>query len=121
MGKFRTYKNGLYGARYNGCYILPQDKGAKNKSFTIVDSDMAVIRENVDDFDECKWIIDLTYASEKDILMIKKLYGLEIIELTQLVTELMKKGEDLNENEKLLDKRFDQVRTRKSNGLELEI
>lgn len=120
MSKFRTYKNGVYGSKYHGCYIIPDEKGNRKTTFTIKDEDLNVIREKVEDYDESKWVIDIENADMKDLVMVKKLYQLEIYELTRLLMELMEKGDDLTENEKILDKWLQQVRIRKSKGKPLD-
>ena len=49
----------------------------------------------------------------------KRLYSMEIIDLTILLSQLMEKGDELNEKEKLLDKWLEAVRDRKARDIEL--
>ena len=44
---------------------------------------------------------------------------MEIIDLTILLSQLLERGEDLNEKEQMLNKWLEMVRDRKARGIEL--
>ncbi len=89
MGRYRTYKNGIFGHRYKGFYIIRGEKG----KFAIWNEDKTVFRENILDYDDCEWIIDKETADFSTQVMIKMLYDKEIYELSALFVELMQKKE----------------------------
>lgn len=116
MARYRTYKNGIYGHRYQGYYII---KGEKN-NFTILDKDGNTFRDKLLDFDECEWEIDKATASDEDLLIIMSLYGKEIYQLSSMFVELMqKKGtEGLDPRSETLYKWVGKIRKRKANDRE---
>lgn len=113
MARYRTYKNGITGHRYNGYYII---KGKEKGLFEIWNEDKTVIHEKIYDFEECEWIIDKTTASIEDINMIKMLYEKEIYQLSSLFVELMQKKEreGLDSKSTNLYKWVEKVRKRKA-------
>ena len=88
MARYRTYKNGITGHRYNGYYII---KGETKGTFAIWKEDKTVLRDNILDYDECEWIIDKETADPENYNMIKLLYEKEIFQLSGLMLELMQK------------------------------
>ena len=95
MSKYRKYKNGIYGIRYNGHYIV------------------FGTQESVDD---CKWMIDISMATKEEKELVKKLYALEIIDLSIYYTQLLERKNErpLNPKERMMEKWLDPVRSRKA-------
>lgn len=119
MSKYRQYKNGIYGIRYNGYYIVPEGEGRKKTGFHVVDSEGVLKYGSQPSIDDCKWLINAGQATEAEKALVKKLYSMEIIDLTILLSQLMERGDELNEKEKMLDKWLEMVRDRKARGIEL--
>ena len=113
MAKYRTYRNGIFGHRYKGFYII---RGKEKGFFQIWKDDKSVYRDRVYDYDDCEWIIDKATASKEEMLTIKKLYGMEIYQLSSLFVELMQKKEHegLETKSKDLYKWVEKVRKRKA-------
>ena len=107
MSKYRKYKNGIYGIRYNGYYIVPEGEGRRKTGFHVVDGDGELKYDTQQSIDDCKKAL------------VKRLYSMEIIDLTILLSQLLEKGDELNEKEKLLDKWLEPVRDRKARDIEL--
>lgn len=97
MARYRTYKNGITGHRYNGYYII---KGEKKGTFAIWNEDKSVFRDKIYDFDECEWIIDKEIADPELYKMYKVLYEQEIYQLSQLMVELLQKKDRQGLDEK---------------------
>ena len=90
MAKYRTYKNGITGHRYNGYYII---KGDSKGRFAIWNEDKSVFKDNIYDYEECEGIIDKEIADHPTMVMIEMLYDKEIYELSAMFVELMQKRE----------------------------
>ena len=90
MARYRTYKNGINGHRYNGYYII---KGETRGGFAILNDDKTIFKDNIYDFEECLWIIDKATCGEANMSIIKQLYSMEIYQLSTLFVELMQKKE----------------------------
>ena len=88
MARYRTYKNGITGHKYNGYYII---KGETKGTFAIWNEDKSVFKDNVYDYDECEWIIDKATVDAENFNMIKLLYEKEIYQLSALMVELIQK------------------------------
>ena len=114
MARYRTYKNGIFGHRHNGYYII---KGEKKGDFSIQDKNGNTIEKDIYDFDEATWIIDKITVSEYEMGIIKHLYTYEIYQLSSLFVELMNK-ENKDEKSLLLYKWCEVVRRRKAGGRE---
>ena len=119
MSKYRQYKNGIYGIRYNGYYIVPEGEGRKKTGFHVVESNKELKFETQPSIEDCKWLINIEKANEAEKKLIRKLYSMEIIDLTILLSQLLERGEDLNEKEQMLNKWLEMVRDRKARGIEL--
>ena len=119
MSKYRKYKNGIYGIRYNGHYIVPEGEGRRKTGFHVVDGNGELKYDTQESIDDCKWLINCEQATEAEKALVKRLYSMEIIDLTILLSQLMEKGDELNEKEKLLDKWLEAVRDRKARDIEL--
>ncbi len=114
MARYRTYKNGITGHRYNGYYIIRGDEKGK---FAIWKEDKSVFMDGIYDYDECEWIIDKETADDSTKVMMKMLYDKEIYELSALFIELMQKRErqgELEPKSKKLYKWCEKVRKRKA-------
>ena len=55
MARYREYKNGIFGHRYNGFYII---RGESKGNFKIVDKDNKDVLTGLLDFEDCAWQID---------------------------------------------------------------
>ena len=66
MAKYRQYKNGIFGHRHNGYYII---KGEKKGNFSIKDKDGNLVKENIYDYDDAEWIIDKMTVSEEELVL----------------------------------------------------
>ncbi len=113
MARYRTYKNGITGHRYQGYYII---KGEQKGLFQIWKEDKTVFQDHIYDYDECEWIIDKVTASNEEMSIIKQLYEMEIYQLSSLFVELMQKKEreGLDMKNKELYKWVEKVRKRKA-------
>ena len=107
------YKNGIFGHRYKGYYII---KGESKGKFAIWNEEKTVFRENILDYDDCEWIIDKETADLSTQVMIKMLYGKEIYELSEAFVKIMQKSWEtpLTEEEKNLYKWVEKIRARKA-------
>ena len=113
MARYRTYKNGITGHRYQGYYII---KGDQKGLFQIWRQDKTVFQDHIYDYDECEWIIDKATASDETMSIIKQLYGMEIYQLSSLLVELMQKKEQagLDTKNAELYKWVEKIRKRKA-------
>lgn len=114
MGRYRTYKNGIYGSRHKGYYIVKID--GEPKAFEIIDEERNKITDNLKDYNECEWYIDKITASEEELKEMKLLYAKEIFELSGEMMELYNKKSEsgLNKKEKERLKMVEKIRWRKS-------
>ena len=118
MSKYRQYKNGIYGIRYNGYYIVPEGEGRKKAGFHVVDSNKELKFDSQSSIEDCKWLINIEQANAAEKALIRKLYSMEIIDLTILFSQLLERGDDLNEKEQMLNKWLEMVRDRKARGID---
>lgn len=118
MARYRTYKNGITGHKYNGFYIV---KGEGKGDFSILNEDKTVFEDKISDFEECEWIIDKETCGDENINIIKQLYGMEIYELSRLFVELMQKKAEqgLTPKSENLYKWCGKVRSRKAKNLSM--
>ena len=119
MSKYRKYKNGIYGIRHNGYYIVPEGEGRRKTGFHVVDGYGELKYDTQYSIYYCKWLINVEQATDAEKALVKRLYSMEIIDLTILLSQLLEKGDELNEKEKLLDKWLEPVRDRKARDIEL--
>lgn len=112
MAKYRTYKNGIFGHRYKGYYII---RGESKGLFKILDEAGHVIFDSMLDFDDCTWQIDKMTAPADQIKMMKELYFKDLFFLNSLFIELMMKKEqgNLDEKSEILYCWVDKIRDRK--------
>ena len=116
MSKYRKYKNGIYGIRYNGHYIVPEGEGRKKTGFHVVDDRQNVVFGTQESVDDCKWMIDISMATKEEKELVKKLYALEIIDLSIYYTQLLERKNErpLNPKEQMMEKWLGPVRSRKA-------
>ena len=122
MARFREYKNGIFGHKHNGYYILRSGgkgklKDKEKRIFSIADASGNVIHENINEFSDAEWMIDKMTASEEELKIMKSLYEMEIYQLSSLFVELMEK-EEKDDQSKMLYKWVDKVRNRKADEKE---
>lgn len=116
MSKYRKYKNGIYGIRYNDYYIIPEGEGRKKTGYHVIDGSQNIIFDTQKSIEDCRWLIDVSLATKEEKELIKKLYALEIIDLSIYYTQLLerKKERPLNPKELMMEKWLDPVRGRKA-------
>ena len=112
MARYRTYKNGITGHRYKGYYII---KGTEKGRFQIWKEDKTIYKDNLYDYEECEWIIDKATINAEEKALVKRLYEMEIYELSNLFVELLQKKwrEELDSNDNALYEWVEKVRKRK--------
>lgn len=118
MARYRTYKNGIFGHRYKGFYII---RGKGKGKFEIWNEDKSVFQDSIYDYEECEWIIDKVTADESTMLMLRQLYDMEIYKLSELFVELMQKRGIEGKLEPKYEKLYDlteKVRWRKAGDRE---
>ena len=89
MARYRTYKNGITGCRYKGCYIL---KGDKKGEFSILAGDGSPLKAGLHDFTDCQWEIDKVFAGREERARMEELYSKKSYsgELTSGEADLMR-------------------------------
>ena len=120
MSRYRKYKNGIYGARYKKYYIVPDGEPKKKKVFSIQDADLAVVRTDIDSFADCVWTIDLLAADKNEMETIRKLYTLDLPDLSEMMMQLRNKEGGLTKKEEYLLELVEKVRERKAAGKGME-
>ena len=92
MAKYRMYKNGIYGHRYKGYFIIREiDEKNGKKTFSVVDEKSNVIRNNLKDFWDSEWEIDKLTASDAQRKAIRALYSENVSVLSRFFLDLMDK------------------------------
>ena len=91
MAKFRTYKNGITGLRYQGYFIVSNE--ANPDKFDIIDENHYPLVQLYDSIEECKWYLDKYTATPEQKEMIEQLATMEIYELNHRMMELFRKNE----------------------------
>lgn len=115
MAKYRLYKNGIYGHRYKGYYII-KDEDKEGKTFSICGSDKTVLDEDIKDYNDAEWEIDKMTSSPEMIKLLKDLYGEEIYMLSKFFAGMMEKenSEGLSRSEKEFYEWVKKIRARKA-------
>lgn len=120
MGKYRTYKNGVYARRYKNYYIVPKSRQDSKRKyiFSIMDPDLNEVASGVEDLSDAEWEIDKLTASPRVSNVIHKLYSEDVYKLSSYFVSLMKKREEegLDENEEEFFLLVTKVRDRKAGG-----
>lgn len=86
MARYRLYKNGIYGHRYKGYYIVKD-----GKNFSILGTDKTVLEDDLKDYYDAEWEIDKITASPEMLKILQELYSEEIYMLSKFFDEMMKK------------------------------
>lgn len=86
MARYRLYKNGIYGHRYKGYYIVKD-----GKKFSILGTDKTVLEDDLKDYYDAEWEIDKITASPEMLKILQELYSEEIYMLSKFFDEMMKK------------------------------
>ena len=89
MARYRTYRNGITGCRYKGCYIL---KGDKKGEFSILAKDGSPLKAGVYDFEDCQWEIDKITATQEERAQMEGLYNKQFYELAIILADLGEKA-----------------------------
>lgn len=114
MARYRMYKNGIYGHRYKGYYIVKADNGL----FDVIDGERVALASGLPAYDDGEWEIDKATASEADLKVMDALYRMEIYQLSSLFVDLMQKSGRgrLSDKDQLLYNWVEKVRKRKAEG-----
>ncbi len=106
---YRRYKNGIYGLKYRGLYIIPIDDDKcqviNDKTFLIID--------DLDDRMDAIWEIEKRVASEKEEELLEFLYSKTIPELTSYMVEYFGKKD---KESKYIYRMANLIRDRKNAG-----
>ena len=115
MAKYRLYKNGVFGHRYKGYYIVKNETDGE-KSFSILDAEKHVVAEHIGNYDDTEWEIDKMAASPEMLQILKDLYAEELFMLSKFMIELMQKDgrEGLTADERSFYDWVKKIRKRKS-------
>lgn len=115
MARYRLYKNGIFGHRYKGYFII-KDETEEGKKFSILGADKIVLKEDISDYADAEWEIDKVTASPKVLQIIQDLYSEEIYMLSKFFAELMEKdnGDGLTSEEKDFYAWVKKIRRRKA-------
>jgi hypothetical protein len=113
MARYRLYKNGIFGHRYKGYFIV---KDEKQEKFSILSSDKTVLEDELDDYYDAEWEIDKITASPEMLKILQDLYGEEIYMLSKFFAEMMEKdnAEGLTKDEKDFYDWVKKIRARKA-------
>ena len=113
MARYRLYKNGIFGHRYKGYFIV---KDEKQEKFSILSSDQTVLEDDLDDYYDAEWEIDKITASPEMLKILQDLYGEEIYMLSKFFAEMMEKdnAEGLTKDEKDFYEWVKKIRARKA-------
>ena len=114
MARYRMYKNGIYGHRYKGMYIV---KG--EREFSVLDGNGVVMEKAIPDYEDAEWCIDKRLASPMEIQVMRGLYGMEIYDLSLIMMRFIErkdKGEKLSESEESRYELVVKIRGRKADG-----
>ncbi len=116
MARYRQYKNGVYGHRYKGYYIVKKD-GKKN--FDVLNEDAETVCDDLQSYWDCVWEIDKLTAGKSELKIVKKLYGEDLFRLNEFFLELMEKEsspDGITPEERVTFEWIKKVRTRKADG-----
>lgn len=115
MARYRLYKNGIFGHRYKGYYIVKDESGDK-KVFSILGADKTVLEDGIADYLDAEWEIDKITSSPEMLKILQDLYGEEIYMLSKFFAELMEKDnrEGLDQDEREFYEWVKKIRKRKS-------
>ena len=113
MARYRLYKNGIFGHRYKGYFIV---KDEKQEKFSILSSDQTVLEDDLDDYYDAEWEIDKITASPEMLKILQDLYNEEIYMLSKFFAEMMEKDntEGLTKDEKDFYEWVKKIRARKA-------
>lgn len=115
MAKYRLYKNGIFGHRYKGYYIVKDETGEK-KLFSILGADKTLLEDGIEDYSDAEWEIDKITSSPGMLKILQDLYNEEIYMLSKFFADLMDKDntEGLSQDEKEFYDWVKKIRKRKS-------
>ena len=85
---YREYKNGIYGLRYRGLYIIPVDDKCQ-----VVDNKGYLVIDDLKDREDGIWAIEKRKASEQEKEVLEFLYKKTVPELTTYMMEYYNKSD----------------------------
>lgn len=111
MARYRLYKNGIFGHRYKGYFIVKD-----GEKFSILGKDKTILEDELNDYYDAEWEIDKITASPEMQKILQELYGEEIYVLSRFFEEMMKKDNDegLTKNESDFYAWVKKIRARKA-------
>lgn len=117
MAKFRQYKNGIFGHRHKGYYIIRNNNNQfkAGKLYKVIDANENLIKDADPDYDNCEWFIDKMVANDSEMEVYKRLYDCDIAQLQRMCVTYSIKTEEgtINKEEKVLYKMLLKIRDRK--------
>ena len=115
MAKYRQYKNGIFGHRYKGYYIVKKEEKEENQ-FSILGADKTILDENIGDYSDAEWEIDKMTSSPETFKLLQELYAEEIYMLSKYFAGMMEKenAEGLSKSESEFYGWVKKIRTRKA-------
>ena len=119
MSRYRLYKNGIYGVRYEKMYIVPVKEDGNMTTYSIWNADKEVIREGLQSYDDAKWEIAISNATAEDMLIIQKLNATDQATIVRLQKELMESERQYTPEGETAGKWLEMVGYRKKRGLKV--
>lgn len=126
MGRFRTYKNGIYGHRYKDLYVVrtvnpEKDKNGKEhqkKGYYVINAEKEKLTDKFDNYWDAEWEIDKITASQDMKEFLQNLYNEDFFTINRFFLQLMEKEEknEMNENEAEFFYWVKKIRERKAKG-----
>ena len=108
---YRRYKNGIYGLKYRGLYIIPVD----NNKCQVINDKTFLLMDNIDSREDAIWEIEKKYASDKEKELLKFLYNKDISDLTSYMMDYYEKKD---KESKYIYKMANIIRDRKDKNKE---
>lgn len=119
MAKYRTYKNGIYGHKYKGYYIIKDDPKDRKSTFSVVNEKKEVVAKDYQDFHEAEWKIDRMTLSGEERTYVESLCKLELYELSRAMSDYLGDDRVLTKEEEQKSGWIEKIRRRKSLNLAL--
>ena len=121
MAKIRQYKNGIFGHKHKGYYIIRNNNNQfkAGKLYKVIDADENVIMDEDPNYYNCEWFIDKLVATKDEMEVYKRLYACDIAQLQRMCMTYSIKTEEetIEKDEKVLYKMLLKIRDRKINEL----
>lgn len=73
MANFRKYKNGMYGLRRKGYFIIPSPSG--KRSYSVSDGDGNIVLSGLKALYDAEWEIDKLAATQAELEVAREIYS----------------------------------------------